>query len=82
MAFNGCPATGPITAPANQIVENVYHPQMVQVVHPIQIIKRHHCVPVYCHVPVVTVTDEAAARVCSVGRKRHGKRGRTMKARR
>ncbi|HZG55635.1 hypothetical protein [Paenibacillus sp.] len=67
--FNGCPAQGPIAAPTQTIVENVYHPMPVQVVHPIQIVKRHHCVPVYQHVTTVTVVDEAAANVCGVGRK-------------
>jgi len=77
MAFQGCPNQGPITAPTQQIVENVYHPQLVQVVHPIQIVKRHHCVPVYQHVVSVTVTDQAAANVCGIGKKKKGKRARS-----
>ena len=57
----GCPPVGPTqTAPAQQVVQNVYHPTLVPVVHPINIVKKHHCVPVYQHCTVVTVTDEMA----------------------
>lgn len=39
-------------------VENVYHPRVVNVVHQIEILRRHHCVPVPCHTYTVTVRDE------------------------
>ncbi len=44
-----CP-TQSIVDPPEYVYENYYHPQIVQVVHPIQVIKQHHCVPVPQHV--------------------------------
>lgn len=38
--------------------QNIYHPRLVNVVHPIEIVRRHHCVPVVRHCYTYTVRDE------------------------
>jgi hypothetical protein len=53
-----CPPTDPIMTSPERIVRDFYHPQKVQVIHPIQIVNRHHCVPVYEHVYTCEETDE------------------------
>lgn len=45
-----CPPADPIVQRPTQVVRDFYHPQLVQVIHPIEVINRHHCVPVYNHV--------------------------------
>ena len=45
-----CPPAAPIVAPTQYIVRDFFHPQEVQVIHPVQIINRHHCVPIPKHV--------------------------------
>ncbi|WP_221469401.1 hypothetical protein [Cohnella nanjingensis] len=37
--------------------EDYYHPQHVEVVQTVEVIRRHHCVPVYHHVTVCTAKD-------------------------
>jgi len=53
-----CPPADPIMMDPQRVVRDFYHPQKVQVVHPIQIINRHHCVPVYEHVYTCSEKDE------------------------
>ncbi|BBI33047.1 hypothetical protein [Cohnella abietis] len=43
--------------PPQAIYEDYYHPQHVEVVQQIEVIRRHHCVPVYHHVTTCTVKD-------------------------
>ncbi|MNE82422.1 hypothetical protein D3C76_332620 [compost metagenome] len=43
--------------PPQTVYENYYHPQVVQVIHPIEIIRQHHCVPVPHHVYKCSVKD-------------------------
>jgi hypothetical protein len=38
-------------------VNDFYHPQPVQVVHPVEVINQHHCVPVYEHITTCTEKD-------------------------
>ncbi|MFC5467914.1 hypothetical protein ACFPPD_04225 [Cohnella suwonensis] len=38
-----------------------YHPQQVDVIHQIQVVRRHHCVPVYNHVTTVSLKTSIAA---------------------
>jgi hypothetical protein len=44
-----CPPSCPIITDPKKVYKDFYHPQLVQVIHPIEIINRHHCVPVYQH---------------------------------
>ncbi len=52
-----CP-TSRVVDPPRVIYNDVYHPQIVQVIHPIEVINRHHCVPIPCHTFTVAVRDE------------------------
>ncbi|NTZ18369.1 hypothetical protein EXW96_12535 [Paenibacillus sp. JMULE4] len=45
-----CPPADPIIQRPTQVFRDFYHPQLVQVIHPIEVINRHHCVPVFKHV--------------------------------
>ncbi|MBP1156182.1 hypothetical protein ACVLD2_003112 [Paenibacillus sp. PvR052] len=45
-----CPPAQPIVQRPVHVVRDFYHPQLVQVIQPIEVINRHHCVPVYNHV--------------------------------
>ncbi|UQZ36105.1 hypothetical protein C2I18_22775 [Paenibacillus sp. PK3_47] len=47
-----------IVDPPQTVYENYYHPQHVQVIHPVEIIRQHHCVPVYHHCVTYTVKDK------------------------
>ncbi|MFB5679268.1 hypothetical protein ACE3NQ_12710 [Paenibacillus terreus] len=47
-----------VTAPTQTQVQNIYKKQLVQVIHPIEIVKKYHCCPVYHHSYVYTVRDE------------------------
>ncbi|MBW5447432.1 hypothetical protein GE107_15345 [Cohnella sp. CFH 77786] len=39
-----------VVDPPQYVYQDYYHPQPVTVVHPIQVIRRHHCVPCPQHV--------------------------------
>ena len=43
--------------PPQTVYEDYYHPQHVDVIHQIQVIRRHHCVPCYHHKTSVSVKD-------------------------
>lgn len=51
-----CPAQT-IVDPPRYIYENYYHPQIVQVIHPIEIIRQHYCVPIPKHTYEYSVKD-------------------------
>ncbi|PZE20159.1 hypothetical protein [Paenibacillus xerothermodurans] len=57
MSCPKCPASQVIDPP-KVIYKDVYHPQLVQIVHPIEIVTRHHCIPIPQHIPTVVVKDE------------------------
>ncbi|MCR8636531.1 hypothetical protein [Paenibacillus radicis (ex Xue et al. 2023)] len=62
MAFcPDCP-TKTIFDPPVTMYENHFHPQLVEVIHPIEIINQHHCVPHYEHIYTATSKDV----MCSV----------------
>ncbi|WP_138493158.1 hypothetical protein [Paenibacillus pinistramenti] len=42
-----CPPADPIVLDPVVAVQNFYHPQLVPVIQPVQIVHKHHCVPVY-----------------------------------
>jgi len=61
MAHRGhhcCPPADPIVTDPRRVVRNFYHPQLVQVIHPIEVINRHHCVPCYEHCYTYSERDE------------------------
>ncbi|RED61686.1 hypothetical protein [Cohnella lupini] len=43
--------------PPQTVFEDYYHPQQVNVIHQVKVVRRHHCVPVYCHTTTVSVED-------------------------
>lgn len=43
-----CP-TVTVFDPPIRVERNICHPQLVKVIHPIEVVNRHHCVPVYQH---------------------------------
>ncbi|MFB5763223.1 hypothetical protein [Paenibacillus medicaginis] len=47
-----------ITAPTKTQYEHIYKKQPVQVIHPIEIVRKYHCCPVYHHSYVYSVRDE------------------------
>lgn len=47
--------------PPQTVYEDYYHPQHVDVIHQIQVIRRHHCVPCYHHKTSVSVKTYIAA---------------------
>ncbi|MBT2290158.1 hypothetical protein J7E73_13600 [Paenibacillus albidus] len=55
----GCADQAYMVAPVTRY-EHQYHRQRVQVVHPIEIVRKHHCIPVYEHSYVYYTKDEPA----------------------
>lgn len=52
-----CP-TGRVVDPPMVVYRDFYHPQVVQIIHPIEIVNRHHCVPVPEHIFTYNVRNE------------------------
>ncbi|MDF2926881.1 MAG: hypothetical protein K0R57_5795 [Paenibacillaceae bacterium] len=52
-----CP-TQTISDPPRVVYRDYYHPQIVEVIHPIEIVNRHHCVPVPVHLYTCVERDE------------------------
>jgi hypothetical protein len=52
-----CPTQTVVDPPITRFAD-YYYPQIVQVIHPIEIVRRHHCVPVPVHIYTCTVRDE------------------------
>ncbi|MBP2000913.1 spore coat protein D [Paenibacillus shirakamiensis] len=50
---NHCKNSKPVVCDPKVIVEDVYVPEIVPVVHPVEIVQRIHCVPVPVHHVVV-----------------------------
>lgn len=44
-----CPVSN-VVDPPRVVYRDFYHPQIVNVIHPIEVVNRHHCVPVPRHV--------------------------------
>ncbi|WP_274651592.1 hypothetical protein [Paenibacillus humicola] len=59
-----CP-TQTVYDPPVTMYQNFYHPQLVNVIHPVEIINQHHCVPVYQHHTAYSMKD-VMCRVSSV----------------
>ncbi|MFD3274244.1 hypothetical protein ACE3MS_29545 [Paenibacillus dendritiformis] len=60
-----CPSKA-VFDPPQYIFNKTYHPQQVDVVHPIEVINQHFCLPVFKHVFPVKEKDV----FCSNARKR------------
>lgn len=52
-----CP-TQTVFDPPVRVYEDYFYPQVVNIVQPIEIVRRHHCVPVPQHSCTYTVRDE------------------------
>ncbi|WP_246078978.1 hypothetical protein [Paenibacillus piri] len=70
-----CP-TQTVFDPPITMYENYYHPQLVQVVQPIEVIRQHHCVPVPHHIYTVSTKDQ----MCTVYSVKSKKRRSAAKA--
>ncbi|MCZ8522821.1 MULTISPECIES: hypothetical protein [Paenibacillus] len=57
MSCPKCP-TRRVVDPPRTVYRDFYHPQIVEVIHNVEIVNRHHCVPVPCHIVTYTVRDE------------------------
>ncbi|MBB3113000.1 hypothetical protein FHS18_005102 [Paenibacillus phyllosphaerae] len=64
-----CP-TVTVYDPPQRIERDFYHPQVVKVIHPIEIVNKHHCVPVYEHCYQVIEKEEDMCH--GHGHKSHG----------
>ncbi|PDO09545.1 MAG: hypothetical protein BLM47_12005 [Candidatus Reconcilbacillus cellulovorans] len=61
-----CPPARAIVDPPEYVYRDFFHPQIVPVIHPVEIINRHHCVPVPHHIFTFTCKD-----VCVSSEKKH-----------
>ncbi|MFT9846323.1 hypothetical protein [Aneurinibacillus sp. REN35] len=69
-----CPPAKPIVQDPKRVYRDFYHPQTVPVIQPIEIINRHHCVPVYQHSYCYKVKNEFCGNPschCRHHKKRH-----------
>lgn len=57
MSGCNCP-TQQVVDPPIKVFEDVFHPQIVRVIHPIEVIRRHHCVPIPEHIFTCVTRDE------------------------
>lgn len=79
MSCPKCPASQ-IVDPPQVVYRDIYLPQVVEVIHPIEVVNRYHCVPVPQHCYTVSVRDEfcppAVGGVAEVSQARNAKRRR------
>jgi hypothetical protein len=65
MSYNEvCPAQAPIYTEPTVVYRDHYIPQPVQVIHPVEIVDRYHCVPVPQHIVQYQCRQEQAV-ICS-----------------
>ena len=67
-----CP-TQTVYDPPVTMYQNYFHPQLVNVIQPVEIVNQHHCVPVYQHYTTYSVND-VMCRVSSVKPKKRAKK--------
>jgi hypothetical protein len=72
MACQKCP-TKRVVDPPQVIYNDICLPQVVEVIHPIEIVNRYHCVPVPHHIYCVTVRDEYNGDVAEVSNTKRSK---------
>ncbi|TBL75321.1 hypothetical protein [Paenibacillus thalictri] len=65
-----CPAQTVVDPPVTYY-QNYFHPQVVTVVHPIEVVNQHHCVPVPHHVYAYSEKDVMCS---SVRSRKHAKK--------
>lgn len=58
-----CPKVSPVVTSPTVVYRDFYHPQVVPVVHPVEIVNRHHCVPCPQHVYTYSSRDEMGGMV-------------------
>ncbi len=66
-----CP-TRTVVDPPVRVFENVFHPQIVQVIQPVEIIRKHHCVSIPHRIVTPIFRDE----FCTVSSRRSKRRKR------
>lgn len=67
-----CPVN-PIVCPPVQVVNHLFYPQVIPVIHPIEIVNECHPVPIYNHQFPVSVTNGPSCQV-SARRKKSRRR--------
>lgn len=75
MSNNCCPPCDPIILDPIRTVQNFFHPQLIQVIQPIEIVQKHHCVPYYQHL-VAYNYKEVGPQEATVSGKRSSKQRR------
>ena len=73
-----CPQVDPVFCDPIVVVQDFFYPQVVPVVHTIQVVKRHHCVPVSKHIYNYVTTDEAIEERVGVSGRKSKSRNVTM----
>ncbi|SDD15323.1 hypothetical protein SAMN02799630_02255 [Paenibacillus sp. UNCCL117] len=64
MAYcHNCPPLSPIVTAPTQVYNNFYYPQAQPIVHPVEVINQHHCVPVPQHYVTYTEKDVVVSSV-------------------
>ncbi|GGG03280.1 hypothetical protein [Paenibacillus abyssi] len=58
MSCYHCPPAGPIYDPPRVVYNDYFYPQIVPVIHTVEIVNRHHCVPIPKHITQFKVRDE------------------------
>jgi hypothetical protein len=70
--------TETIVDPTRIVFQDFFEPQIVQIIHPIEIVNRRHCIPVPEHIFTLTERDENCntlnASVSSLNRRKKSKR--------
>ncbi|CAM4466874.1 hypothetical protein FHS16_003200 [Paenibacillus endophyticus] len=74
-----CP-TVRVYDPPVTVVNDVFHPQIVEVVHQINVVNRHHCVPCEKHLYQYCYQDEVASEQNSNNSNRSQRRHRSGKS--
>jgi hypothetical protein len=64
MSHRLCPPAHVVGQP-KIVYKDVYHPQLVKVIHPVEIVIRHHCVPIHEHIHTCVVKNEFCCPVSS-----------------
>ncbi|WP_127531264.1 hypothetical protein [Paenibacillus kobensis] len=64
----------PVMLDPVQVYEDYYYPQEYEVIHAVEVIRRHHCVPVPKHVHVVYERDVECGLMMRNSRGRSGRR--------
>lgn len=67
-----CP-TKEVVDPPIRIFRDHFHPQIVEIIRPIEIINRHHCFPVPKHIFTCTTVEEDCSSVSTSVRKKRKK---------